>query len=421
MLRRGKVIVAMSGGVDSSVAASLLCAQGYECVGVFMRVGKHGGEERQRGNEATRQQGVESEDRSEKRGSLRSAGATGGLPTSASGSPEPTADAEPGRHGADDDAPDAIRYHSGADDARGIADRLGIPLHVLDFEADFGQIVEYFVDEYARGRTPNPCIVCNSRLKFGKLLRFADELGAEYVATGHYAQILREPAGVRLARAVHSDKDQSYVLFSIRRDDLRRCLLPIGEIADKAEVRRVAETLGLQVHDKPESQEICFVPDDDYKRLVRERRPETLCPGEIRDAAGRTLGRHAGIVNYTIGQRRGLGIAAARPLYVTRLDAASHTVYVGPREELLSAGLIANRINWLTDPPPPDQPQRVSIRIRYQHAPAPGSIRLLAGGDVEARFDEPQPAVTPGQAAVFYGGDIVLGGGWIRESLPATA
>ena len=370
----------MSGGVDSSVAAGLLKEQGYECVGVFMRVGVH-----------VRQP---------------------------EGPDAPETDAEEyGRHGR---AARQRRLRHGccsaedAIDARAIAGRLGIPFYVLNFERDFDRIIDYFVDEYCRGRTPNPCIVCNIQLKFGKLLRYADVLDAEFVATGHYARVLCQNDRVRLACSDNWAKDQSYVLFGIHRHDLPRCLFPLGEIADKAEVRRIAAGLGLPVHDKPESQEICFVPDNDYRRLVQERRPETRQPGEVRDSAGNVLGTHEGVASYTIGQRRGLGIAAGKPIYVTGLDVAANSVTVGPCEELLSGGLVADQVNWLTDPPPAGEWCPAEIKIRHMHTPAAGRIRARSDGAVEASFDEPQPAVTPGQAAVFYDGELVLGGGWIR-------
>jgi tRNA-specific 2-thiouridylase len=397
MSRRGKVLVAMSGGVDSSVAAGLLKQQGYECVGVFMRVGVR---------------------------------------------PEPGAQATGQGAG-------AARLRHGccsvedAHDARAVAGRLGIPLYVLNFRTEFERIIEYFVDEYARARTPNPCVLCNADLKFGKLLRYADALDAEFVATGHYARIRRGDvgrwgrgdarAGARrlckwgptvttddgclLARARNLAKDQSYLLFGIRRSHLGRCVFPLGEIAEKVEVRRIAADLGLEVHDKAESQEICFVPNNDYRELVRARRPQAGQPGEIRDPRGKLLGSHGGIVNYTIGQRRGLGIAAGRPVYVTRLDAAANTVTLGPREDLLSAGLVAERANWLTDRPPIGDWRPAAIKIRHQHRPAAGQIRVRDDATVEARFDQPQSAVTPGQAAVFYDGDVVLGGGWIVRAL----
>lgn len=486
----------MSGGVDSSVAAALLKEQGYECVGVFMRVG------------VARAPGTSTPEHG------RADAATPAFPSSpvptsppgdaatSSPSPPPPPSTRRLKHGCCS-VEDAL-------DARAIAGRLGIPFYVLNFQADFERIIDYFVDEYVRARTPNPCVVCNTQLKFGKLLRYADALGAEFVATGHYARIVRQDMGTWergnvgtgkseqrtgngeqgtadrestaaprplgssaarplgpptasscfLARARNLAKDQSYVLFGIRRDDLRRCLFPLGEIADKAEVRRLAADLGLKVHDKPESQEICFVPDRDYKRLVRERRPGALRPGEIRDAAGNLRGTHEGIAGFTIGQRRGLRLAAGHPIYVTKLDAAANTVTIGPRDELLSGGLVAEEVNWLVDAPPAGPWLPVTIKIRHQHTPVPGRIRTMpadvaapttplpsseglgegespppvspsrqplvereqacgAASVVEAGFEVPQPAVTPGQAAVFYGpGGIVLGGGWITRALP---
>jgi tRNA-specific 2-thiouridylase len=372
MSRNGKVIVAMSGGVDSSVAASLLREQGYECVGVFLRVG-----------------------------------------AAAEAAPRPTAlPMAPSRrlkHGCCS-VEDAL-------DARVVAGKLGMPFYVLNFEADFGRIVDYFVDEYARARTPNPCIHCNTDLKFGKLLRYADMLDAEFVATGHYARVLRDGGVARLARGRNPAKDQSYVLFGMARAALARCLFPVGEIDDKAVVRQIAAELGLKVHDKPDSQEICFVPDNDYKRLVRSRRPETQRPGEVRDAAGNVVGRHDGVANYTIGQRRGLGIAAGHPIYVTHLDAATNTVVVGDKADVLQSGLVARAANWLVDVPERGAAHPATIKIRHQHTPAAGRFEVIDEGGFRATFDTPQPAVTPGQAAVLYDDDgVVLGGGWIEAA-----
>jgi len=422
----------MSGGVDSSVAAALLKELGYQCVGVFMRVG------------------VTTE------------------PGSPRTEPQPANTADSASRSAAVAVPDPRRLRHGccstedALDARAVAGRLGIPFYVLNFQADFDGIIEYFVDEYVRARTPNPCIVCNTRLKFGKLLRYADMLDAEFVATGHYARILRGPlptpgswgagtaergaattrgtasqpeyrstapsppagsgptasVGHLLARAHNLAKDQSYVLFGIRRQDLPRCLFPLGEISDKATVRRIAADLGLKVHDKPESQEICFVRQGDYRRLVQHRRPGALRAGPIRDASGAVLGQHDGIGGYTIGQRRGLRLATGRPLYVTALDAETHTVTVGSRAELLRGGLLATQVNWLVDPPPPQHWLSADIRIRHQHTPASGRISASADQVVEVAFDRPQAAITPGQAAVFYDpSGIVLGGGWIERAL----
>ena len=419
MSRNGKVVVAMSGGVDSSVAACLLMQQGYDCVGVFMRVGDPGRHEGGEGTE-NREQGT-----GERR---RPGGATDQNPDrQEAGDPRP--DREGGRSANADAAvmlpvtqPRRLKHGccSVADalDARAIAGKLGIPFYTLNFQADFGRIVEYFVDEYAHARTPNPCVMCNIHLKFGKLLRYADLLDAEFVATGHYARVVRDGGTARLARAANIAKDQSYVLFGIRRDDIARCLFPLGDIGDKAEVRRLAAELGLKVHDKPDSQEICFVPDNDYAALVREWRPETIRDGAIVDEAGQVLAMHHGITNFTIGQRRGLRYAAGEPRYVTRLDAETNTVVVGPRESLFARGLVAREINWLVDPPPIDAPQRAAIKIRHMHAPAAGQFVHRADGSVAATFDEPQSAVMPGQAAVWYRDDgVVLGGGWIESGV----
>lgn len=390
MSRNGKVVVAMSGGVDSSVAACLLKEQGYDCVGVFMRVGA----------------AAEEQAASCAPADADAPGVGGALRVLS---------ARRLRHGCCS-ATDAL-------DARAIAGRLGIPFYALNFREDFERIIDYFVDEYASARTPNPCVMCNIRLKFGKLLRYADMVDAEFVATGHYARVLRTrapgapAAEARLARGVNRAKDQSYVLFGIRRDDLPRCLFPIGEIADKADVRRIAAELGLRVHDKPDSQEICFVPNGDFTALLDQRRPDLRRPGDIRDASGRVVGRHAGVPSYTIGQRRGLGVALGEPAYVTRLDASSNTVHVGPRSALLSAGLLAEQVNWLTPTLPAAAAFRADVKIRHMHSPAPASVRVEPDGALRARFDEPQLAVTPGQAAVFYDGEVVRCGGWIRGAV----
>jgi len=402
MSRNGKVIVAMSGGVDSSVAACLLHEAGYECVGVFVRVGAHASEDDSCASTPT---------------------ATPLDPAIGAGA-APAARRRRLRHG--------CCSATDAQDARSVAGRLGIPFYALNFERDFDRIVDYFVDEYARARTPNPCVMCNIHVKFGRLLRYADLMDAEFIATGHYARIVRRdgspdgarsaaecgaaPAGAQrlLARARHHAKDQSYVLFGIRREHLPRCLFPLGEFADKAEVRRIAARLGLRVHDKPDSQEICFVPDHDYRRLLRERRPHALRPGELRHADGRVLGMHDGVAGFTIGQRRGLGLALGEPVYVTRLDVLNNTVTLGPRQDLLATGLIADDVNWLIDPPA--GPVRGAAKIRHMHAPAAATLRPLGEGSFELHFDEPQFAVTPGQASVFYAGDVVLGGGWIRAA-----
>jgi tRNA-specific 2-thiouridylase len=351
----------MSGGVDSSVAAWLLREQGYECVGLFMRVGAEAQED---------------------------ACATG-------------------RHQGCCSAADAL-------DARVVAGRLGIPFYALNFRDEFEQIIDYFADEYAGGRTPNPCVVCNRDLKFGKLFNYAEAVGAEYVATGHYARVEEQDSAWRLRRAVDAQKDQSYVLFPLRRELLGRVLLPLGGLT-KSEVRRIAESIGLRVHDKPDSAEICFVPDRDYARVVRARRPEAFEAGEVRDESGSVLGTHGGVGQFTIGQRRGLGIAAGHPVYVTSINVPDRTVVLGERESLLSRRLEARAMNWLVERP--SAPVRASAQIRYQHRAAAATVHPRGEDMCEVVFDEPQSAVTPGQAVVLYDGDAVLGGGWIERAM----
>ncbi|GMV98854.1 MAG: tRNA 2-thiouridine(34) synthase MnmA [Phycisphaerae bacterium] len=349
----------MSGGVDSSLAACLLHEQGYDVTGLFMRTGAHA---------------------------------------------EAGTDAEPDRHRGCCSAADAS-------DARAVAGRLGIPFFALNFAEPFERIIDYFADEYVRGRTPNPCVMCNERLKFGRLVDYGRAVGADFIATGHYARI--EPRGgrYRLLRAVDARKDQSYVLFGIPPDALARTLFPIGHLT-KEQVREQARRRGLPVADKPDSVDICFVPDRDYARVVRQRRPEAFIEGPVLDQAGREVGRHAGIPNYTIGQRQGLGIALGLPVYVTRIDAVNHTITLGPREQLARSSLTASGARWLIARP--SGPFRASVKIRYAHAGAAASVEPLGPDRFAVAFDEPQTAVTPGQAAVLYDRDVVLGGGWIE-------
>jgi tRNA-specific 2-thiouridylase len=351
-----RVVLAMSGGVDSSVAAALLKEQGYDVIGLFMRTGAH----------------VEAD--GERRTKTCCSVA------------------------------DAL-------DARAVADRLDIPFYVLDFESEFARIEDYFADEYLSGRTPNPCVMCNIWLKFGKLWAHGKQVGARYVATGHHARIRHAPDGsVRVARATDRGKDQSYVLFGLRRELLPHVLLPVGEYR-KAEIREIARAQKLPVHDKPDSQEICFVPDDDYLTFVRERRPGAQQRGQIVDEAGRQIGEHTGVEAFTIGQRRGLGIALGSPRYVVQIEPASRTVTVGPRESLLSRSLMASRFNWQGAVPDLSTPCLAQIRARHQAEPA--TVTALPGGRALVRFERPQSAITPGQVVTVYEGEVVLGGGWI--------
>lgn len=366
---RPKVLVAMSGGVDSSVAACLLVEQGYDVMGLFMRVGAE--------------------------------------------VPEPVTCSTDGKAS-------TARSHQGccsasdAADARFVAGKLGIPFYALNFKADFERIIDYFADEYVSGRTPNPCVQCNTWLKFGKLIDYADAIGAKFVATGHYARLDRIGPGVRLRRGVDERKDQSYFLFGVDSDRLARAMFPIGDL-EKDEVRAAARRFGLPISEKPDSVEICFAPDRDYARVVRDRRPEAFRPGPVLDPAGKVLGDHGGVAGFTIGQRRGLGIAADRPKYVTALNVLDNTVVLGDREDLLASSLIAREPNLLVEMPADGI--RCQAKIRYQHKAADCRARLVEAGELRVDFDQPQTAITPGQAVVLYDGDVVLGGGWIERSV----
>jgi tRNA-specific 2-thiouridylase len=283
----------------------------------------------------------------------------------------------------------------------------------VNFEEQFQRtVVANFVDEYAAGRTPLPCAHCNSDLKLSTLLDRARGLGAEHVATGHYARVEQGTDGRwRLKRSADPEKDQSYFLFSLTQDQLARAVFPVGALS-KPEVRAQARRLGLAVADKPDSQEICFVPDGDYASFVAKKQPAAARGGAIVDEKGTMLAEHGGIHRFTIGQRKGLGVSSPAPLYVLKIDADTRTVTVGPRAALEQRTLTASGVNWIAvDAPATWLP--VAAQIRHRHRPAPGRVRALADGRAEFEFDTPQPAVTPGQAAVFYDGDIVVGGGWI--------
>ncbi len=297
-----------------------------------------------------------------------------------------------------------------------IADRLGMVLHVLDLRPDFQAMLRYVLDEYRQGRTPNPCARCNRQIKFGRLWDLARARGLAMLATGHYAQVLATQTGPGLFEAEHRDKDQSYVLSMIDRAMLSRVVLPMGRLS-KAEARRMAKELGLALEHRPESQEICFIPNDDYAGTLEQLCPDLVRPGLIVDSSGRVLGLHQGIHRFTIGQRRGLGVAMGRPWYVVRLDASTNTVVLGPRDEVLHKGLIASGANWLVDPP--CAAFRAKVKIRYHDQGRPAHV-LPSGDAVRVQFDEPAPAVTPGQLAVFYSlaphPAQVLGGAWIDAS-----
>ncbi|HLL88606.1 MAG TPA: tRNA 2-thiouridine(34) synthase MnmA, partial [Tepidisphaeraceae bacterium] len=305
-----------------------------------------------------------------------------------------------------------------ADDARRVAGMLGVPFYVLNFQEDFGRVIDYFVAEYNAGRTPNPCVRCNDWLKFGKLAAYAKAVGADFVASGHYARIGVDPVtGERaLMRGVDHRKDQSYVLFGMSRDTLAHTLLPIGDL-EKPAVRAIAEDLKLPVFNKPDSQEICFVPNQDYAGLVQRRTPEAFRDGTLVTTDGTVVGRHEGHQHFTIGQRKGVGVALGYPIYVTEIDPATNRVTVGGKDDLLRSSLVARQANFLTPRlARPGDSVRCAAKIRYNHAPQAAVATISETGDLHVRFDEPQSAVTPGQAVVCYGGDVVLGGGWIATA-----
>lgn len=379
-----KVVLAMSGGVDSSVAASLLLRQGYEVLGCFMRLGTP------KGVDGAVQGGEQCD-------------VTAGESNGGSG---------PSGH------KQGCCSVLDAADARRVAGMLGIPFYVLNFEQDFGRIIDYFVGEYNRGRTPNPCVRCNDWLKFGKLWQYAQAVGAEYVASGHYARVGIDPVTGRkqLMRGRDVRKDQSYVLFGMSRQTLDHTLLPVGDF-EKHEVRAMAEELKLPVFNKPDSQEICFVPDQDYAGLVRRRTPEAFRGGQFVTTAGEILGEHDGHQQFTIGQRKGLGMAFGRPIYVVDIDSESNRVTLGEKDDLLRSTLIASQLNLLTDRlPVGGDAVPCAAKIRYNAEPQPGIAWRSAADELFVRFDEPQSAITPGQAVVLYDGDAVLGGGWIDRA-----
>lgn len=356
-----RVLVAMSGGVDSSVAAHLLKEQGHEVVGLFMRLDVA-------------------------QGSGNSSGRT--------------------LFGTQDAA-----------DARRVAEQLKIPFYVINLKDEFERIIVYFCDEYNRGRTPNPCIVCNRDLKFGRLFEYAEKISADHVATGHYARIVEEEGEYFLKKGVDKDKGQSYFLFTIRKKDLPRILFPLGELK-KSEVRAIARRLNLRVKNKVESQDICFIPDGDYRTLLGERTPDRIIGGLVRNEAGDVLGEHEGYQFYTIGQRRGLKVAAGRPLYVHRIDAETHDIIVGANRELYRRALYAEDMNWLAEPDYDDEGRcRCKATIRYSQPPRAAWISN-EGERVLVTFKHRVRAVTPGQAVVFYREGTVLGGGWISSDFP---
>ncbi|MFO1021927.1 MAG: tRNA 2-thiouridine(34) synthase MnmA [Planctomycetales bacterium] len=363
-----RVVLAMSGGVDSSAAALLLRDAGYEVIGLFMR---SGAAEEQSCNVGSPLQ------------ILSSSGHKQGCCS----------------------ATDAA-------DARRVADALDIPFHSLNFQESFSRIKDYFVKEYLSGRTPNPCVQCNNWLKFGKLWDFAQQVGAESIATGHYARIVDMPgeSGPALYKGLDGSKDQSYVLFGLSRDVLKHVMFPVGG-KTKVEIRDLARRAGLRVAEKPDSQEICFVPDQDYAGFIRRYHGETETSGELVDTAGHVLGLHTGFEKFTIGQRKGLGVTFGEPRYVVKVDAETKQVVIGTRTDLERHELEATQLNWLFDDVP--QKFRCRAKIRSQHKGAEAEVELIAEDRMRVSFDEPECGVAPGQGVVLYQEDRVLGGGWI--------
>ncbi len=357
VMAKKRVMVAMSGGVDSTIAAALLLEAGYEVVGATLRLWT-----------------------------------------------ECEADSMA--------APRSCCSLADLQDASEAASHLGIEHTVLDMRAEFRErVVEAFVDSYRNGLTPNPCIACNRHMKFELLLHAARRLGMDFLATGHYARVSEETGRFRLRSARDMDKDQSYVLYMLGPETLPALLLPNGDWT-KVELRRRAEDLGLHVADKPDSQEVCFLAARDYRDFLRERIPEAFRPGPILDMHGRRLGEHSGIAAYTVGQRRGLGVSAPHPLFVAAVDATSNTVVVGRRDEASTRHLIAGEASWVAGEPPAAE-FRAEVKSRYRMRALPATVRVTGAAGFQVDFDRPAWAVAPGQAAVVYNGEEVLGGGTI--------
>jgi tRNA-specific 2-thiouridylase len=357
-----RVVAAMSGGVDSSVVAAALARMGHEVVGVTLQLYDHG--------------------------------------------------AALGKKGA---------CCAGRDihDARRVAEAMGFPHYVLDYESRFREaVIDDFADQYLAGATPIPCVRCNQTVKFRDLLATAQDLGAACMATGHYVRRVDGPQGPELHRAADPNRDQSYFLFATTREQLAYLRFPLGGLVSKAQTRALAAEFGLAVADKPDSQDICFVPTGGYAAVIEKLRPGAAEPGEIVHVDGRVLGRHEGVIHYTVGQRRGLGVGGGEPLHVLRLDPAARRVIVGPRAALGVTRISVAEVNWLGDGAFEDAPPegwRIEARVRSTRQPAPACVRPTGPGTAEVILDEPEEGVAPGQACVFYRGDRVLGGGWIRR------
>ena len=357
------VVVAMSGGVDSSVAAALLTEQGYRCIGVMMRLWAEAADGEGAGNKCCDEESVE--------------------------------------------------------DARRVASQLGMPFYLINVERPFKEnVVDLFIEGYRSGLTPNPCLACNRHIRFDYLLNYARRLGADFLATGHYARLRRQADGnVHLLRGVDMHKDQSYVLSVLGQAELRDLLFPVGEFA-KEEVRQMAAARGLPIHSKHDSMDLCFVKDDDYRRFLSDWAADAMTAGEIVDVEGNVLGEHKGLPNYTVGQRRGLGLSGtAAPMYVVALEPSRNQLIVGPSEALGRSELTAANVNWTSGRPVP-RGSRVQCQTRYSGKPLDCRVYPWEDGSVQVAFEEPARGISPGQGAVFYDGPLCLGGGLIERRVP---